>query len=104
MSSSIPPTGGFDGSEPCGQPDTGKPLSMAETTTFRGDDHPALVAAALACRVCLSGEVEWALEVGDFEGQVHCRCLNCGHRRVVSLTSDQTLRLSLHREEQLEVA
>jgi hypothetical protein len=77
---------------------------MPETTTFRGDDHPALVAAALACRVCLSGDVDWALDVGDFDGQVHCHCRACGHRRVVSLTSDQTLRLSLHQEEPLEVA
>jgi hypothetical protein len=77
---------------------------MPETTTFRWDDNPALVAAALACRVCLSGEVEWALEVDEFDGQVHCHCLDCGHRRVVSLTSDQTLRLSLHREAPLEVA
>ena len=77
---------------------------MAEVTSFRGDDDPALVAASLACRVCLSGDVEWALEIGEFDGQVHCRCRRCGDNRVVSLTSDQTLRLSLEREEALEVA
>jgi len=77
---------------------------MAEVTSFRGDDDPALVAAALACRVCLSGDVEWALEIDEFDGQVHCHCGNCGDRRVVSLTSDQTLRLSLQREAALEVA
>jgi hypothetical protein len=70
---------------------------VREVASFRGDDEPCLVAAALACRVCLSGEVDWALEVGDFDGQVHCHCRNCGHRRVVTLTYDQTLRLSLQR-------
>jgi hypothetical protein len=75
-----------------------------EVASFRGDDDPALVAAALACRVCLSSDVDWALQIGEFDGQVHCQCRCCGDRRVVSLTSDQTLRLSLQREEALEVA
>jgi hypothetical protein len=66
-----------------------------ELATFRGDDDPSLVAAALACRACLSGNVEWSLSVGDFEGTVECRCLECGYTREVSLTSEQTLRLSL---------
>jgi hypothetical protein len=75
-----------------------------ETASFRGDDDPSLVAAALACRVCLSGRIDWALEIGEFDGQVHCTCRDCGDRRVVTLTSDQTLRLSLQREHALEVA
>lgn len=66
-----------------------------ELATFRGDDEPALVAAALACRACLSGEVEWSLRVDDFDGVVECRCLSCGYAREVSLTSEQALRLSL---------
>jgi hypothetical protein len=66
-----------------------------ELATFRGDDEPALVAAALACRACLSGEVEWSLRVDDFEGVVECRCVSCGYLREVSLTSEQALRLSL---------
>jgi hypothetical protein len=66
-----------------------------ELASFRGDDDPCLVAAALACPVCLSGEVEWSLRVDDFEGEVCCRCRACGHVRLVSLTSDQALRLSL---------
>jgi len=66
-----------------------------ELASFRGDDDPSLVAAALACRACLSGDVEWSLEVDDFEGQVRCRCRACGYARNVSLTSEQTLRLSL---------
>jgi uncharacterized Zn finger protein len=66
-----------------------------ELATFRGDDDPSLVAAALACRACLSGEVEWSLRADDFEGTVECRCKSCGYVREVSLTSEQTLRLSL---------
>jgi hypothetical protein len=66
-----------------------------ELATFRGNDEPALVAAALACRACLSGAVEWSLRVEDFEGTVECRCTSCGYVREVSLTSEQALRLSL---------
>jgi hypothetical protein len=77
---------------------------MHEMASFRGDDDHSLVEASLACRVCLSGDVDWALEIGDFDGQVHCRCRSCGYRRVISLTSDQALRLSLHRGEALQVA
>jgi hypothetical protein len=66
-----------------------------ELASFRGDDDPCLVAAALACRLCLSGEVEWSLRVDDFEAEVECRCRACGDARAVSLTSDQALRLSL---------
>ena len=66
-----------------------------ELANFRGDDDPSLVAAALACRACLSGDVEWSLRVEDFEGTVKCRCNTCGYAREVSLTSEQTLRLSL---------
>lgn len=66
-----------------------------ELASFRGDDEPCLIAASLACRVCLSGDVEWSLRVDDFDGEVQCRCLSCGDVRTVSLTSDQALRLSL---------
>ena len=76
-----------------------------ELASFRGDDHPGLVAAALSCRVCLSSEVEWSLAVDEVGGEVRCHCLACGHRRPVSLNSEQTLRLALHSPERpLEVA
>jgi hypothetical protein len=68
---------------------------MPELASFRGDDDPCLVSAALACRACLLGDVEWALEIHDFDGEVECRCRHCGYSRRVSLTSEQTLRLSL---------
>jgi hypothetical protein len=69
--------------------------SVEELATFRGDDDPALVAAALACRACLSGEVDWSLLIEDFEAEAVCRCRDCGYVRTVSLTSEQALRLSL---------
>ena len=69
--------------------------STLELASFRGDDDPTLVAAALACRVCLSGDIEWSLRVEDFDGQVSCRCRLCGYTREVGLTSEQALRLSL---------
>ena len=77
---------------------------MVELTSFRGDDDPSLVEAALACRVCLSGDVQWALRLAEFDGQADCACRRCGHRRVLSLTSEQALRLYLHREDALEAA
>ena len=69
--------------------------SALELASFRGDDDPSLVAAALACRVCLSGEVDWSLLMDDFDAEVICRCRTCGYARPVSLTSEQALRLSL---------
>jgi hypothetical protein len=66
-----------------------------ELASFRGDDDPCLIEASLACRVCLSGDVEWSLRLDDFDGEVVCRCRDCGDERTVSLTSDQALRLSL---------
>jgi hypothetical protein len=73
----------------------------AEQASFRGDDDPVLVAAALACPVCLSGDVDWALEVDEWEAQVECSCRSCGHRRGVELNSQQALRLYLHRSRPL---
>jgi hypothetical protein len=80
------------------RPTSGTLVGMEETlelATFRGDDDPSLVAAALACRACLSGEVDWSLLIDDFEGEAVCRCRACGYTRIVSLTSEQALRLSL---------
>jgi hypothetical protein len=68
---------------------------MLELANFRGDDDPSLVAAALACRACLSGDVDWSLQVDDFDAEVTCRCCSCGYVRAVSLTSEQALRLAL---------
>ena len=68
---------------------------LPELASFRGDDDPRLVAAALACSACLSGEVDWALDVDGWEAEVWCTCRSCGHRRAVGLNSQQALRLYL---------
>jgi hypothetical protein len=73
-------------------------VEWIETASFRGDDEPCLVRAALACPVCLSGAVDWALEQEEWEAQVACTCCDCGHSRVVSLNPQQALRLCLHQE------
>ncbi len=66
-----------------------------ELANFRGNDDPSLVAAALACRACLSGDVDSSLLIDDFDAEAICRCRACGYARAVSLTSEQALRLSL---------
>jgi hypothetical protein len=68
-----------------------------ELANFRADDQPCLVEASLACRVCLSGDIAWALEGDAWEPEVRCRCRDCGDVRAVSLTGDQALRLSIQR-------
>jgi hypothetical protein len=72
-------------------------VDWIETASFRGDDEPCLVRASLACPVCLSGEVEWWLEQGEWEATVECSCHECGHTRAVSLNPEQTLRMFLQR-------
>ena len=72
-------------------------MTFTETASFRGDDQTCLVEASLACRVCLSGQIDWSLRVADWDHEVVCRCGACGDVRVVSLTGDQALRLALTR-------
>jgi hypothetical protein len=70
-------------------------MVLTETATFRPDDDVCLVEASLACRVCLSDDVEWSLRTDDWDPEVACRCRRCGDSRTVSLTGYQALRLSL---------
>jgi hypothetical protein len=72
-----------------------------ELASFRGDDHPGLVAAALACPVCLSGLADWSLAPDDQGGEARCRCRACGHRHDVALSFEQALRLALQRDRPL---
>jgi hypothetical protein len=53
-----------------------------------------LVEASLSCPVCL-GTVDWLLDDEPLEASVRCRCRHCRQERVVYLTADQALRLSL---------
>ncbi len=68
-----------------------------ETALFRPDDSGALVAASLACPLCLSSAVEWSLGGAGYDRMARCACTACGHEREVFLTPEQALRLSLHR-------
>jgi len=68
-----------------------------ETAAFRAHDQDCLVAASLACPVCLSGQVEWRISVSDdYESHADCVCADCGHTRTVFLGQMQALRLALH--------
>ena len=79
--------------------------SPTEPASFRGDDDPRLVAAAIACRTCLSAEVDWSLQVGEWgDGQASCHCRSCGQARTLSLTGEQALRLALERRRPLALA
>ncbi len=76
---------------------TRRVVALTETATFRGDDATPLVEASLACRMCLSGEIDWSLRVGEWDAEVECRCRGCDDVRTVSLTGEQALRLSVDR-------
>jgi hypothetical protein len=74
-----------------------------ETAAFRAGDQDCLVAASLACSMCLSGHVEWHLSVtDDYESHVDCVCSACGHSRTVFLAQEQALRLALHEHRPLD--
>jgi hypothetical protein len=73
-----------------------------ETACFRGADQDCLVMAALACPMCLSGEVEWELVDSEYEPYVDCECLTCGHERTVFLVAEQALRLAMHVDRPLD--
>lgn len=75
--------------------DTRPVTTLTETANFRADDAAPLVEASLACRMCLSGQIDWSLQVEEWDAEVVCRCRGCGDRRTVSLTGDQALRLAL---------
>lgn len=77
--------------------DTRGVVALTETASFRADDATALVEASLSCSMCLSGQVDWSLRVDDWDAEAECRCRRCGHRRTLSLTGEQALRLSVDR-------
>ena len=73
-----------------------------DVAAFRAADPDCLVAAALACRVCLSGDVEWSLSVERYDAHVQCACGACGATQRVFLAPSQALRLSLHHDRPLD--
>jgi hypothetical protein len=68
---------------------------MVDVASFLADDCDALVAAALACPVCLRGDVEWLLDGDPYDPSASCSCRHCGHGRQVYLSGDQALRLAI---------
>jgi hypothetical protein len=69
--------------------------ALADTARFRADDPDELVLASLACPICLSGEIEWALEGEGYDPSVECVCRHCERAWCVYLTPQQALRLTL---------
>ncbi len=76
--------------------------TLLETAGFRMDDGDCLVAASLACRTCLGGDIEWKLRVSSYDSTADCVCRTCGDRRTLFLTPEQALRLTLHLERPLD--
>ncbi len=69
---------------------------LADTARFRSDDPDELVAAALACPLCLCAEeVEWEAALGGWDPSVHCHCPGCEVTWRVYLAPHQALRLSV---------
>jgi hypothetical protein len=69
---------------------------LADTARFRADDPDELVAASLACPICLhSGNVEWDLDPDGYDPSAQCLCRRCDESWSVFVTPDQALRLGL---------
>lgn len=68
----------------------------ADTARFRADDPDVLVAASLACPLCLRGQdVEWCLDADSYDPSVQCLCRPCNERWRVYLAPQQELRIGL---------
>jgi hypothetical protein len=69
---------------------------LVDTARFRADDPDVLVAASLACPLCLqSDEVVWDATLEGYDPSVQCRCPDCQQSWRVYLTPEQALRLGL---------
>jgi hypothetical protein len=69
---------------------------LVDTARFRPDDPDALVAASLACPICLrSDEIIWEAAVDGYDPSVECRCPACEERWRVYLAPQQALRFGL---------
>ena len=71
-------------------------VAPADTARFTPRDPDALVAASLACPVCLGGQgivCDDALE--GYDPSVSCECPECDVTWRVYLTPEQALRLGL---------
>jgi hypothetical protein len=71
-------------------------VALADTARFRPDDPDALVAASLACPVCLHGDgVRCDDTLDGYDPSVGCACAVCDTRWRVYLRPEQALRLAL---------
>ena len=69
---------------------------ITDVARFRPDDPDALVAAALACPLCLcSEEVRFTAALEGYDPRVDCECPSCLQRWQVYLTPQQALRIGL---------
>jgi hypothetical protein len=69
---------------------------LADTARFRSDDPDALVAASLACPICLgSDQVAWEGALDGYDPSVECVCPRCDTRWRVYLAPQQALRFGL---------
>ena len=69
---------------------------LADTARFRADDPDALVAASLACPLCLRSEdVQWEAALDGYDPAVECHCPSCEQRWRVYLAPQQALRFGL---------
>jgi hypothetical protein len=69
---------------------------IVDVARFTPQDPDALVAASLACPVCLHGdEVEWTAALEGYDPSVSCECPVCDAWWRVYLTPEQALRLGL---------
>jgi hypothetical protein len=71
-------------------------VALTDTARFRADDPDELVAASLACPLCLCSEqVMWEEVADGYDPSVECSCPRCEERWRVYLTPQQELRLGL---------
>lgn len=71
-------------------------VTLADTARFRPDDPDVLVAASLACPLCLQADdVQWDAALEGYDPSVHCHCPSCQEGWRVYLTPEQALRLGL---------
>ena len=69
---------------------------LADLARFRPEDPDELVAASLACPICLSGtEIHWQLEADGYDPSARCECRQCEQSWRVYMTPHQALRLGL---------
>lgn len=71
-------------------------VQHTDTARFRPDDPDALVAASLACPICLrTEEVRWEAALEGYDPSVECLCPACQERWRVYLAPQQALRFGL---------